>query len=79
VGRTLDIAFYSTTWFVCRAQRRLAAISGKVACRAGILQQTLDLDMLETYTRPPRADSFAFAYFRAPRCPRRMFLGSPRC
>ena len=37
---------------------------------AGILQQTLDLDLLETYERPvsqygpPRADSFAYYYFQ---------------
>ena len=38
--------------------------------RGGILQQTLDLDLLETYERPvsqfgaPRADSFAYSYFQ---------------
>jgi subtilisin family serine protease len=37
---------------------------------AGILQQTLDLDLLETFERPvsqfgpPRADSFAYSYFQ---------------
>ena len=49
---------------------RPAAISGRAARPRGILQQTLDLDMLETYTRPvsqygpPRADSFAYEYFQ---------------
>jgi len=63
VGRTLDIAFYSTT----APYVELAAPGGdqrQGGVTAGILQQTLDLDMLETYTRPPRADSFAFAYFQ---------------
>ena len=63
VGRTLDIAFYSTTG----PYVELAAPGGdqrQGGVSAGILQQTLDLDMLETYTRPPRADSFAFEYFQ---------------
>jgi serine protease len=63
VGRTLDIAFYSTTG----PYVELAAPGGdqrQGGISAGILQQTLDLDMLETYTRPPRADSFAFEYFQ---------------
>ena len=56
VGRTLNIAFYSTTGpYVELAapggDQRQGGVSG------GILQQTLDLDMLETYTQPPRADS----------------------
>jgi serine protease len=63
VGRTLDIAFYSTTG----PSVELAAPGGdqrQGGVAAGILQQTLDLDMLETYTRAPRADSFAFEYFQ---------------
>jgi len=63
VGRTLNIAFYSTTG----PYVELAAPGGdqrQGGVSAGILQQTLDLDMLETYTRPPRADSFAFEYFQ---------------
>jgi serine protease len=63
VGRTLNIAFYSTTG----PYVELAAPGGdqrQGGVSAGILQQTLDLDMLETYTQPPRADSFAFEYFQ---------------
>ena len=69
VGRTLDIAFYSTTG----PYVELSAPGGdqrQGGTSAGILQQTLDLDMLETYTRPPsrygppKADSFAYEYFQ---------------
>ncbi len=69
VGRTLDAAYYSTSGpFV-----ELAAPGGDQRAggtSAGILQQTLDLDVLETYERavsqfgPPRADSFAYYYFQ---------------
>jgi serine protease len=69
VGRTLDLAYYSTTGsFV-----ELSAPGGdqrQGGTSAGILQQTLDLDMLETYRRPPsqfgppRADAFAYEYFQ---------------
>lgn len=69
VGRTLDSAYYSTTGtFV-----ELSAPGGDQRAggtSAGILQQTLDLDLLETYERPvsqfgpPRADSFAYYYFQ---------------
>jgi len=69
VGRTLDSAYYSTSGpFV-----ELSAPGGDQRAggtSAGILQQTLDLDLLETYERPvsqygpPRADSFAFYYFQ---------------
>lgn len=69
VGRTLDVAFYSTSGtFV-----ELSAPGGDQRAggtSAGILQQTLDLDLLETYTRPvsqfapPRADAFAYEYFQ---------------
>jgi serine protease len=63
VGRTLNLAFYSTTAPYVElsapgGDQRLGGIA------AGILQQTLDLDQLENYTRPPRADSFAYEYFQ---------------
>ena len=69
VGRTLDLAFYSTTG----SYVELSAPGGdqrQGGTSAGILQQTLDLDLLETYLRPvsqygpPRADAFAFEYFQ---------------
>jgi serine protease len=69
VGRTLEVAFYSTTG----SYVELSAPGGdqrQGGTSAGVLQQTLDLDMLETYLRPvsqygpPRADSFAFEYFQ---------------
>lgn len=69
VGRTLDAAYYSTTG----AAVELAAPGGdqrQGGSTAGILQQTLDLDLVETYERPPaqfgppRADSFAYYYFQ---------------
>ena len=69
VGRTLDIAFYSTTGsFV-----ELSAPGGdqrQGGVSAGILQQTVDPDLLETYLRPvsqygpPRADAFSYEYFQ---------------
>ena len=69
VGRTLDLAYYSTTGsFV-----EISAPGGDQLAGGGpggILQQTLDLDLLETYERPPsqygppRADSFAYYYFQ---------------
>lgn len=69
VGRTLNVAYYSTSGpFV-----ELAAPGGDQRAggtSAGILQQTLDLDLLETYLLPvsqygpPRADSFAYEYFQ---------------
>ena len=69
VGRTLDIAFYSTTGSYVElsapgGDQRQGGVSG------GILQQTVDPDSLETYTRPPsqygppRADVFAYEYFQ---------------
>jgi serine protease len=69
VGRTLQLAYYSTTGsFVEIAapggDQRQGGVDG------GILQQTLDLDLLETYERPvsqfgpPRADSFRYSYFQ---------------
>ena len=69
VGRTLDLAFYSTTG----SYVEIAAPGGdqrQGGTSAGILQQTLDLDLLETYERPvsqfgpPRADAFAYYYFQ---------------
>ena len=69
VGRTLDAAYYSTSG----AFVELSAPGGDQRAggtSAGILQQTLDLDLLETYERPvsqygpPRADSFAYYYFQ---------------
>ena len=69
VGRTLESAFYSTTG----AYVELSAPGGdqrQGGTRGGILQQTIDLDQLETYLRPPsqygppRADSFAYEYFQ---------------
>jgi serine protease len=70
VGRSLETAFYSTT----SAAVELSAPGGDTrqagASSGGILQQTLDLDLLETYNRPvsqygpPRADSFAYYYFQ---------------
>jgi serine protease len=69
VGRTLDAAFYSTT----SPYVELAAPGGDQragGASGGILQQTLDLDLLDTYERPPsqftapRADVFAYYYFQ---------------
>ena len=69
VGRTLDSAYYSTSGpFV-----ELSAPGGDQRAggtSAGVLQQTLDLDLLETYERPvaqygpPRADAFAYYYLQ---------------
>ena len=69
VGRTLDVAFYSTTGHYVE----LSAPGGdqrQGGPTAGILQQTLDPDMLETYLRPvsqygpPRADAFTYEFFQ---------------
>ena len=69
IGRTLDLAFYSTTG----SYVEISAPGGdqrQGGTSAGILQQTLDLDLLETFERPvsqygpPRADSFAYLYFQ---------------
>jgi serine protease len=69
VGRTLESAFYSTSGPLVE----LSAPGGDQRAggtSAGILQQTLDLDLLETYERPvsqygpPRADSFSYYYFQ---------------
>lgn len=69
VGRNLEAAFYSTA----APYVELVAPGGdqrQGGTSAGILQQTLDLDLLETYDRPPseftapRADAFAYYYFQ---------------
>jgi serine protease len=70
VGRSLDVAFYSTTG----PSVELSAPGGDTRQASGasgaILQQTLDQDLLHTYNRPPaqfgppRADSFTFTYFQ---------------
>lgn len=70
VGRSLELAFYSTT----SASVELSAPGGDTrqagGASGGILQQTLDLDLVETFNRPasqfgpPRADSFAYHYFQ---------------
>jgi serine protease len=70
VGRSLDVAYYSTT----SAAVELSAPGGDTrqagGNSGGILQQTLDLDLVETFNRPPaqfgppRADSFAYYYFQ---------------
>src|SRR5688500_18508424 len=69
VGRTLEVAYYSTTGsFV-----ELAAPGGDLrqgGNSGGILQQTLDTDLLETFERPPaqfgppRADVFVYSPFQ---------------
>jgi serine protease len=69
VGRTLDLAYYSTTGpFV-----EISAPGGdqrRSGTTGGVVQQTLDSDVLETYLRPPsqygppRADVFAFEFFQ---------------
>ncbi|HQZ38756.1 MAG TPA: S8 family serine peptidase [Vicinamibacterales bacterium] len=70
VGRSLETAFYSAT----SSAVELSAPGGDTrqagGSAGGILQQTLDLDLVETFTRPPaqfgppRADSFAYNYFQ---------------
>jgi serine protease len=69
VGKTLQRAYYSTT----NAYVELAAPGGDFRQESpggGILQQTLDLDRIETYLlgprrfSPPRADAFAYYYFQ---------------
>ncbi len=70
VGRSLDVAYYSTT----SPAVELSAPGGDVrqagGGSGGILQQTLNLDEIETYNlppsrfRPPRADQFAYYYFQ---------------
>jgi serine protease len=69
VGRALERAYYSTSGNYVE----IAAPGGdqfRDGSTGGILQQTLDQDLLHTYTlgpqrfRPPRADSFAYYYFQ---------------
>ena len=69
VGKTLGAAYYSTS----ASYVEISAPGGdqrQGGTSAGILQQTLDLDLLETYERPPaqytapRADAFAYYYFQ---------------
>jgi serine protease len=70
VGRSLDIAFYSTTG----PSVELSAPGGDARQAGGtsgaILQQTIDQDLLHTYNRPPsqfgppRADAFTFTYLQ---------------
>jgi serine protease len=69
VGKTLDLAYYSTTG----PYVEISAPGGDQRAggtTAGVVQQTLDSDVLETYNRPPsqfgppRADSFAFDFFQ---------------
>jgi serine protease len=69
VGRTLNLAYYSTTG----SYVELAAPGGdqrQGGTAGGILQQTLDADVLETYNRPPsqygppRADVFSYEFFQ---------------
>jgi serine protease len=69
VGRSLQRAFYSTT----NSYVELAAPGGdqrRDGGEGGILQQTLDLDVLHSYELgpqrlvPPRADMFAYYYFQ---------------
>jgi serine protease len=69
IGRTLDIAYYSTTG----SYVEISAPGGdqrQGGTTGGILQQTLDFDLLETYERPvsqfgpPRADAFQYFYLQ---------------
>jgi serine protease len=69
VGRTLERAFYSTT----NPYVEIAAPGGDTrggGGENGILQQTIDQDLLHTYELgpaaigPPRADAFAYYYFQ---------------
>jgi serine protease len=69
VGPTLDVAFYSTA----SPAVELSAPGGDTrrgGPSGGILQQTLDTDLLATYTRspgqfgPPRADAFVYGYLQ---------------
>ena len=69
VGRSLERAYYSTT----NSYVEISAPGGdqrRHGGEGGILQQTLDLDLLHTYQRgpgsygPPRADAFAYYFFQ---------------
>ena len=68
VGKSLAGAYYSVT----SPAVELTAPGGDLRADStgGIIQQTLDLDLLQTFRRPvaqfgpPRADSFAYYYFQ---------------
>lgn len=69
VGRALDRAFYSTT----NSYVEIVAPGGdqrRDGGPGGILQQTIDLDLLHTYRLgpqrfgPPRADAFGYYFFQ---------------
>ena len=68
VGRSLEHAYYSTT----NTYVEIAAPGGdqrRDGSTGGILQQTLDQDLLHTYDSPlrfipPRADMFVFEFFQ---------------
>ena len=69
VGRTLQRAYYSTT----NSYVEIAAPGGDLrvdSSQGGILQQTLNLDLIETYQlgpqrySAPRGDVFAYYYFQ---------------
>jgi serine protease len=69
VGRALERAYYSTT----NSYVEITAPGGdqrRDGGSGGILQQTLDQDLLHTYENgpqrvtPPRADTFAYYYFQ---------------
>jgi serine protease len=69
VGRTLDPAYYSSSgsFVEISAPGGDLRLSGNAG---GILQQTINLDLLETFDMPPsqygppRADSFAYYFFQ---------------
>ena len=69
VGRNLEAAYYSTTG----SSVEISAPGGDQRAggnTGGILQQTINLDLLETFERPvsqfgpPRADSFGYYFFQ---------------
>jgi serine protease len=67
VGRALERAYYSTT----NTYVEIAAPGGdqrRDGNSGGVLQQTIDQDLLHTYDRgrvtPPRADVFGYYYFQ---------------
>lgn len=69
VGRALERAFYSTT----NSYVEIAAPGGdqlRDGGSGGVLQQTVNLDLLDTYSggpagfRPPRADVFNYYFFQ---------------
>jgi len=68
VGKSLAGAYYSVT----SPAVELTAPGGDLRADStgGVIQQTLDLDLLQTFRRPvaqfgpPRADSFAYYYFQ---------------